>query len=162
MQEDSRILKQRAALGNPTFPVSPWVFGDQEDWPRLLLATSHMELIWYTKKRCWRITFFKWNASSNFWTFENYGTSFVQTRVSEYKKNCWGRKWLESNVWNSQRLLRVTLKFVTKILRSEKFAQGNLMSVAPALQNLRIGLKRRQSGKSKVPVKKRGSLPKVC
>ena len=53
-------------------------------------------------------------------------------------------------------------KFVTKILRSHIFAQGNLISVAPALQNLRIGLKRRQSGKSKVPAKQRGSWPKVC
>ena len=68
----------------------------------------------------------------------------------------------QSNVWNSQRLLRVTLKLVTKIFRSDIFAQGNLMSVAPTLQNLRIGLKRRQSGKSKVPAKQRGSWPKVC
>ena len=40
--------------------------------------------------------------------------------------------------------------------------QVNLMSVAPTLQNLRIGLKRRQSGKSKVPAKQRGSWPKEC
>ena len=33
------------------------------------------------------------------------------------------------------------------------------MSVAPTLQNLRIGLRRRQSGKSKVPAKQRGSWP---
>ena len=68
----------------------------------------------------------------------------------------------QSNVSNSRRLLRVTLKFETKILRSEIFAQGNFMSVAPTLQNLRIGLKKRQSGKSKVPAKQRGSWPKVC
>ena len=37
----------------------------------------------------------------------------------------------------------------------------NLISVAPTLQNLRIGLRRRQSGQSKVPVKQRGSRPKV-
>ena len=49
-----------------------------------------------------------------------------------------------------QRLLHVIPKFETKILRSDLFAQVNLMSVAPTLQNLRIGLKRRQSGKSKV------------
>ena len=35
------------------------------------------------------------------------------------------------------------------------------MSVAPTLQNLRIVHKRRQSGKSKVPAKQRGSWPKV-
>ena len=34
-------------------------------------------------------------------------------------------------------------------------------SFAPTLQNLRIGLRRRQSGKSKVPAKQRGSWPKV-
>ena len=33
---------------------------------------------------------------------------------------------------------------------------------SPTLQNLRIGLKRRQSGKSKVPAEQRGSWPKVC
>ena len=33
---------------------------------------------------------------------------------------------------------------------------------SPTLQNLRIGLKRRQSGKSKVPAKHRGSWLKVC
>ena len=36
------------------------------------------------------------------------------------------------------------------------------MSVAPTLQILMIGLKRRQSGKSKVPAKQRGSWPKEC
>ena len=36
------------------------------------------------------------------------------------------------------------------------------MSAAPMLQNLRIGLRRRQSGKSKVPAKQRGSWPKEC
>ena len=35
------------------------------------------------------------------------------------------------------------------------------MSVAPTLRNLRIGLRRRQSGKSKVPAKQRGSWPKM-
>ena len=39
-----------------------------------------------------------------------------------------------------ERLLRVTLKFETKILRSDTFAQGNLMSVAPTLQILRVDL----------------------
>ena len=36
----------------------------------------------------------------------------------------------------------------------------NLISEAPTLQNSRIGLWRRQSGKSKVPAKQRGSWPK--
>ena len=65
-----------------------------------------------------------------------------------------------SSVWSSRRLLRVTPKFENKILRSDIFAQVNLMSVAPTLQNLRIGLRRRQSGKSKVPAKQRGSWKK--
>ena len=38
----------------------------------------------------------------------------------------------------------------------------NLISVATTLQNLRIGLRKRQSGKSKVPAKQRGSWPTVC
>ena len=42
-------------------------------------------------------------------------------------------------------------KVVTKIPRSDIFAQGNLMSVAPTLRNLRIFHKKRQSGKSEVP-----------
>ena len=42
------------------------------------------------------------------------------------------------------------------------FAQVNIMSVAPTLQNLRIVHKKRQSGKSKVPAKQRGSWPKMC
>ena len=67
----------------------------------------------------------------------------------------------QSNVWSSRKLLRVTLKFETKILRSDIFAQVNLISAAPTLHNLRIGLRNRQSGKSKVPAKQRGSWPKV-
>ena len=67
-----------------------------------------------------------------------------------------------TNIQNSRRLLRVTQKFETKILRSDIFANVNLIRAAPTLQNLRIGLRRRQSGKSKVPAKQRGSWPKVC
>ena len=52
---------------------------------------------------------------------------------------------------NARRLLRVTLKFETKILRSDTFAQVNLISVTPMLPKLKIGLRKRQSGKSKVP-----------
>ena len=40
------------------------------------------------------------------------------------------------------------------------FAQVNLISAAPTLQNLRIGLRRRQSGKSKVHAKQRSSVAK--
>ena len=54
------------------------------------------------------------------------------------------------------------IEFETKILRSDRFAQVNLISVAPMLQNLRIGLRKRQNGKSDVPVKQRGSWPKIC
>ena len=50
---------------------------------------------------------------------------------------------------------------VKKIFRSDISAQVNLISAAPTLQNLRIVLRRRQSGKSKVPAKQRGSWPKV-
>ena len=60
------------------------------------------------------------------------------------------------------KVLHVIPKFETKILRSDIFAQVNLISVAPTLQNLRIGLRKRQGGKSKVPAKQRGSWPKMC
>ena len=46
--------------------------------------------------------------------------------------------------------MHITLKFETEIIRSDIFAQVNLISAAPTLQNLRIGLRRRQSGKSEV------------
>ena len=61
---------------------------------------------------------------------------------------------------NSQKPLYVTLTFETKIHRSESFAQVNLISAAPTLQNLRIGLKKRRNGKSDVPLKQRGGWPK--
>ena len=38
---------------------------------------------------------------------------------------------------------------------------GDLISVTPMLQNLRIGLKKRRSGKSDVPVKQRGGWSKI-
>ena len=60
-----------------------------------------------------------------------------------------------------QKLLHVSHTFETRILRSDIFAQVNFISAAPTLQNLRIGLRRRQSGKSKVPAKQRGDWPKL-
>ena len=53
-------------------------------------------------------------------------------------------------------------KIRDQIPRSVTFVQVNLISVAPTLQNLRIVHKKRQSGKSKVPAKQRGSWPKMC
>ena len=58
------------------------------------------------------------------------------------------------DVFNSLKPSYVMQTFETKILRSEWFAQVNLISVAPTLQNLRIGLRKRD--KSKVPANKRG------
>ena len=55
----------------------------------------------------------------------------------------------------------VMLTFETEIHRSDVFAQVNLISAAPMLQNLRTGLRRRQSGKSDVPVKQRRSWLKA-
>ena len=59
-------------------------------------------------------------------------------------------------------IVHVIPKFETKILRSDIFAQVNLISVAPTLRKLRIVHKKRQSGKSKVHAKQRGSWPEVC
>ena len=66
----------------------------------------------------------------------------------------------QSNVSNSRKLLQVTLKFETKILHSDTFSQVDLISKVQTLQNFRIGVRRRQNGKSKVPAKQRGSWPK--
>ena len=64
---------------------------------------------------------------------------------------------------NSDMQNQLTCKFhETKILRSDTFAQVTLISAAPTLQKFRIGLRKRQSGKSKAPAKQRGSWPKVC
>ena len=52
---------------------------------------------------------------------------------------------VQSNVWNSRRLLHVTLKFETKILRSDSFAQVNLISAASTFWNLRIGFQKRRT-----------------
>ena len=43
-----------------------------------------------------------------------------------------------------------------KYHRLEKVAQGILISVAPTLQNLRIGLRKKQNGKSDLLAKQRG------
>ena len=66
-----------------------------------------------------------------------------------------------SDVYNSRKPLYVTLTFETKIPRSVTFAQVNLISVTPMLQNLRIGLRKRRSGKSDVPVKQHGGWQDV-
>ena len=55
----------------------------------------------------------------------------------------------------------VMLSFQIRIHHLDIFAQVNLTSVTPMLQNLRIGLKKRHNRKSDVPVKQRRSWPKV-
>ena len=75
-----------------------------------------------------------------------------------------------SRIWSRREELRHTetdpmckihdSRCTSRFARND-FAQVNLISVTPMLQNLRMGLRRRQSGKSKVPVKQRGSWPKV-
>ena len=67
----------------------------------------------------------------------------------------------ESDVFNLLKPSYVTLTLGTKIHRLEWFAQVILISVAPTLPNLGIGLRRRLSGKSDVPVKQREGWPKV-
>ena len=51
---------------------------------------------------------------------------------------------------------------VEAIARHTKIRDQNPSLVAPILQNLRIVHKKRESGKSKVPAKQRGSWPKMC
>ena len=66
----------------------------------------------------------------------------------------------QSDGFNSQKPTYVMLTFETKIHRLTWFAQVNLISGAPMLQILRIGLRKRRNGKSDVPVKQRGGWPK--
>ena len=66
-----------------------------------------------------------------------------------------------SDVFDSLKPWYVMLTFKTRIHRLEWFAQVILISVTPMRQNLRIGLKNRRNGKRKVPVKQRGSWPKI-
>ena len=69
--------------------------------------------------------------------------------------------WNQSYVFDALKRWYVMLTFETKIHRLERFAQMILISVTTMLQNLRIGLRKRQNGTSDVPVKQRGSWPKT-
>ena len=69
--------------------------------------------------------------------------------------------WSQSDVFESLKLWYVMLTFETRIRRLEWFAQLILISVTPTPQNLRFGLKKRQNGKSDVPLKQRGSWPNI-
>ena len=71
-------------------------------------------------------------------------------RRAETNPTCKFHKGYCASHWNSR---------PNKFFRSDILAQGNLMSVAPTLQNLRIGLMKRRNGKSKVPAKQRGRWP---
>ena len=67
----------------------------------------------------------------------------------------------QSDVFDSLKRWYVMLTFETKINHLEWFAQVILINITPMLQNLRIGLRKRRNGKSKVPAKQRGSWPKI-
>ena len=58
--------------------------------------------------------------------------------------------------------MHVIPKFETKIPRSVTICPGEPHERSPNAPNLRIVHKKRQSGKSKVPAKQRGSWPKMC
>ena len=105
-------------------------------------------LSWVETRTCWTSIIERTVVSFTTWSRRSLSYGRAQTCRNQ------------SNVWNSRKLLHVTLKFETKILRSDVFAQVNIISAAPTLQNLRVGLIRRQSGKSKVPAKQRGGWPK--
>ena len=109
----------------------------------------------------WKEVIRNWENSSErrFSDARQFGCVFQERRRSLFSGRaltCRSR----SNVWSSQRLLRVIPKFETKIPRSVTFVQVHLMSVAPTLRNLRIVHKKRQSGRSKVPAKQRWKLAK--
>ena len=66
----------------------------------------------------------------------------------------------QSDVFDSLKACHVMLTFETRIHLLEWFAQVTFVSATPVRQNLRIGLKKLQNGKSDVPVKQRGGWPK--
>ena len=97
--------------------------------------------------------FYKSESGCRFGEKCSYGYRQVDEQPSKRSK--------KNDVSNSPKPLHVTHTFETRILRSVTFAQVNLISGAPTLRNLRIVHKKRQSGKSKVPAKQRGSWPEV-
>ena len=86
-----------------------------------------------------------------------YGAAEVFTDLAEELKHTEA-----THVFDSRKPCYVMVTFETRIHCWEWFAQVILISVTPMLQNLRIGPRKRQNGKSKVPAKQRGSWPKMC
>ena len=127
------VTKVTIDRGNPLYSVTPVM-----SWKTDLLGADH------------RIHD-NWVAYFRTWSRRSWPQSYGRAQTCRN----------QSSVWSSRKLLHVTLKVETKNLRSDIFAQVNLISAAPTLQNLRISLRMRQSGKSKVPAKQRGSRPKI-
>ena len=96
---------------------------DRSDLMRIVIMSWNEDLVDVDHRThdIWVVSFTTWSRRSPF-----YGRA--QTCRNQ------------SNVWNSRRQLHVIPKFETKIHRLE-FAQVILISVAPTLQNLRIGLR---------------------
>ena len=98
------------------------------------------------------------------WRLHDNWVAYVKIWIHRSPQRFCGRAqtyWSQSDVFDSPKPCYVMLTFETKIHRLEWFARVILISVTPMLQNLRIGLKKRQNGKSDVPVKQRGSWPKI-
>ena len=115
------------------------------------LAKGFQRMVTKVQWLYWRIHD-KWVVYSRIWSHRSLHRFYGRAQT-------YGN---QSDVFDSQKPSYVMLTFETKILRSDWFAQVNLISGTPILQNLKIGLKKRQNGKSDVPVKQRGGWPKVC
>ena len=130
---------------------------ERESLSQILVTTERGNLL---EKVAWNLDKIHLNVS--FLMHDNWYTYFITLRRRSLFYGSAQTCRNQSNMWNSQRLLRVTLKFETRIPRSVTFVQVNLMSVAPTPQNLRTDLKKRRNDKSDMSVKQRGSWPKMC
>ena len=114
-----------------------WV--EEQPRKRFLKNGTKVQWQWWKKRRNWVVYFRIWSRRSHHWFFG---------RVQP----CGDR----SEEFDLPTLQSALPKFESKIHRSTKFAQVNLISETRTLQNLRIGLRRRQSGKSIGLAKQRG------
>ena len=113
------------------------------------LAKGLKRMVTKVQWLCW-IVHDNWVAYSRIWSRRSLDPFCGRAQVF----------WSQSDVFDSTKQCYIMLTFETRIRRLEWFVQVILISVTSMLQNLRIGLKKRQNGKSDVPVKQRGGWQK--
>ena len=130
-----------------------------QKYPKIKGETSRSTPTKKKKEECWQNSWWlNWEMQDNWF-------AYVRTSSRRNFHRFYGRaqkSWDQFDDCNSQKPHYVTQTFETATVhRLERFAQVILIRSNPMLQNLRIGLRKRQSGKSKEPAKQRGSWPKI-